>query len=65
MIKAEQIPDEVAQALIATLYGKPRLPYREAIAAAINAWPGMYDEKDTPWSKASTIYLPLTQETRE
>lgn len=45
MLKPELIPDEVAEALIATLHGKPGLPYREAIAAAINAWPGMELEK--------------------
>ncbi len=41
MIDSAQIPDEVVESLIATLYGKPGLPYREAIAAAIAAWPGM------------------------
>jgi hypothetical protein len=41
MLKAKQIPDKVVQEFIAALHGKPGLPYREVIAAAINAWPGM------------------------
>lgn len=36
--------------------------FEAACLAMLKSWPGMYDEKDTPWSKASTIHLPLTQE---
>lgn len=60
MITAEQVPKEAAAWLNA--YGLNEYTAQVAIAAAINAWPGMYDEKDTPWSKASTIHLPLPQE---
>jgi hypothetical protein len=63
MLKAEQIPDEVAQALIATLHGKPGLPYREAIAAAINAWPGSSVRTHGYDGYLSTrIILPLPKE---
>ena len=60
MITAEQIPDEVAEAFIATLYGEPGLPYRKAIAAAINAWPDaeIYDSNYC----GTFLKLPLTQE---
>lgn len=61
MLKPEQIPDEVADALIATLHGKPGLPYREAIAAAINAWPGAHKwDTGEVWHQAA-IVLPLTE----
>ena len=67
MIKAKQIPDEVVQELIATLYGKPGLPYREAIAAAINVWP--FKEYHSRHCLAfggygpAAIILPLTENT--
>lgn len=60
MLKAKQIPDEVAQELIATLYGKPGLPYREAIAAAINAWPGM--EIEMVFVEENYLILPLPRQ---
>ena len=69
MIKSEQIPDEVAEAFIATLYGEPGLPYRKAIAAAINAWPNgevrppIQKPHDTAWYPPY-ISLPLLQEPR-
>ena len=64
MIRAKQIPDEVVQELIATLYGKPGLPYREAIAAAINAWPGAF-QTTTQINRDATevLILPLTENT--
>jgi hypothetical protein len=60
MIKDKQIPDEVAEAFIAALYGGPGLPYRKAIAAALNAWPRMELHTDgiEDW-----IELTLPQET--
>ena len=60
-MKPEQVPDEVAQALIATLYGKPGLPYREALAVAINAWPGMQHRIHIEHA----IILPLPEKTDE
>lgn len=62
MLKPEQIPDEVAEALITTLHGKPGLPYREAIAAAINAWPGAFRGNEWPNLKP-IISLPLAENT--
>jgi hypothetical protein len=62
MIKAEQIPDEVAEAFIATLYGEPGLPYRKAIAAALNAWPGIEIHTD---GTEDWIELTLTQENND
>ena len=63
MIRAKQIPDEVVQELIATLYGKPGLPYREAIAAAINAWPGVIENGH--WLLFPHTKLPLTETTND
>jgi hypothetical protein len=61
VIKPEQIPDEVAEAFIAALYGEPGLPYRKAIAAAINAWPDVRHSIERNGSYPVLI-LPLTQE---
>ena len=60
MIKLEQIPDEVAEAFIAALYGEPGLPYRKAIAAALNAWPGAWHVDAADFEEK--LILPLTQE---
>jgi hypothetical protein len=62
VIKAEQIPDEVAEAFIAALYGEPGLPYRKAIAATINAWPGAWYVDAVDFEPK--LILPLTQEPR-
>jgi hypothetical protein len=59
VINPEQIPDEVAEAFIATLYGEPGLPYRKAIAAAINVWPGIEIHTD---GTEDWIELTLMQE---
>lgn len=72
MIKPEQIPDEVWQAARLELVDGPIREdwedrYRHAIAAALNAWPGMYTEDETMYGKVigKTIFLPLPeQETR-
>lgn len=58
MIKTEMVPDGVVEALIATLHGKPGLPYREAIAAALNAWPGMLHDTEHE-KRTSYLILPL------
>jgi len=64
VIKPEQIPDEVAEAFIAALYGEPGLPYRKAIAAALNAWPGRFSGNAWP-DLAPTIVLPLSHENND
>jgi hypothetical protein len=64
MIKAEQIPKEVEDALMHSLIfsGKDGA---EALAAAINAWPGVgHHLKRNGWEK-DFISLPLTQEEGE
>ena len=58
MIRAEQIPDEAVEAAARTLAGSAQLNLmawnahaRAAIAAALNAWPGIqgaWYEVDTP-----------------
>ena len=58
MIKPEQVPEAVVEALIATLYGKPGLPHREALAAALSAWPGMQRR----FHIEQALVLPLTQQ---
>jgi len=64
VINPEQIPDEVAEAFIAALYGEPGLPYRKAIAAALNAWPGRFSGNAWP-DLAPTIVLPLSHENND
>ncbi len=55
MLKAEQVPDEVVEAAL-----KKRGLMREAIADAINAWPGM--EERVWWNPGGPqITLPLTE----
>lgn len=54
MIKPDMIPDEVVEAAL-----KKRGLMREAIAAALNAWPGV---DFRPTFGPSRITLPLTQE---
>jgi len=64
MIKPEQIPDEVVEALIATLYGLPGLPYRSAIAAGLAAWPGAYRMlgwDEVVGAQRLELFLPLTE----
>ena len=62
MIKPEQIPDEVVEALLDT--SNVAQPWKHAIAAAINAWPGMFTYKyhdDT----TTALILPLTENTND
>ena len=55
MIKPEQIPDEVVEAAL-----KKRGLMREAIAAALNAWPGM--EIEMVFVEEGYLILPLPKE---
>jgi hypothetical protein len=64
MIKPEQIPDEVVEALLDT--SNVAQPWKHAIAAAINAWPEVkrvkgYFTHDTDYYEPAII-LPLPQE---
>lgn len=61
MIKPEQIPDEVVEALLDT--SNVAQPWKHAIAAAINAWPGAF-QTTTQINRDATevLILPLTQE---
>lgn len=58
MISPEQIPTEVLNAFGNALLS--RKPYDEALAAAINAWPGMWHIE--PIAFEGKIILPLPTE---
>jgi hypothetical protein len=60
MIKPEQIPDEVVEAFVDAYYAKD-MTRKAAIAAAINAWPGIEIHTD---GTEDWIELTLTQESR-
>lgn len=72
MIKPEQIPDEAleaaARSIAAIENGDDSIwdAYigcaEYAIAAAINAWPGMSMERESHKAKWSSVLLPLPQE---
>jgi len=65
MIRPDQIPDEVVEALGAALGNtRPTWDYAEAIAAALNAWLGARRMGNgVPWSdKPLRLILPLPQE---
>lgn len=57
MIKPEHVPDEATNALLMAL--RLRKGGKEAIAAAINAWPGM---ECRPTFGPSRVILPLSQD---
>jgi len=66
MIKAEQIPEEVLLALCASMGcewvmqdKEDQIIIRRHIAAAIAAWPGVYEYKGR---EGQSLSLPLTQE---
>jgi len=62
MITPDQIPDEAWEAAMKT---DPRDGLRAAIAAALNAWPGMLQHSPDgldPIINPSRIVLPLPQE---
>jgi hypothetical protein len=71
MIKPEQVPDEVAWKLHDKLWsvgGYSVDDIRAAIAAALNAWPGMsqLEENDSASIREmAALILPLPQEARD
>ena len=60
MIKPEQVPPEAMNALLQAL--RQRRGGREAIAAALNAWPGMHILTYSHLGESDVVRLPLTQE---
>ena len=62
MIRAEQIPDEVVEAL--AVAWRDEMNSAHAIAVALNAWPGAYGNgKRKGWDHFTpAITLPLPQE---
>ena len=66
MISPEQIPDEVVKAFEEEYHFGEGDWKRNAIAAAINAWPGMAVNDGCPvWHAYPHIILPLPQEARD
>ena len=69
MIKPEHVPPEVVAALVNTLYDN-RVDVAwsdasEAIAAALNAWPGAEVHNFDGWTHAEGLVLPLSTEASE
>ena len=58
-IKPEQVPDAAMNALLLAL--RLRKGGKEAIAAALNAWPGMQTGSDDGGITLSGIYIPITE----
>ena len=67
MIKAEQIPDEVWHTAMSTYHKtirkRPGSAWQEAIAAALNAWPGAYPV-DYGGDDLPFLVLPLPAENK-
>jgi hypothetical protein len=65
MIKPEQIPDEVVERLCEGLSYWDREATRAALAAALNAWPGMVERHfpNDP-TRVPGVFLPLPKEPR-
>jgi len=62
MIKPKQVPDEVMLAAReAYMRGEAHIStnMRAAIAAALNAWPGMREQKQGPYGITYDLILPL------
>jgi hypothetical protein len=61
MIRPDQIPDEVVEALRENILHD--CSFKHAIAAALNAWPGAHERTDD-WCTPPdhNLILPLTQE---
>lgn len=59
MIKPEMVPDEAYEAWHAAFFSDEG--GRAAIAAALNAWPGMQTGSDDGGMTLSGVYLPLAQ----
>ena len=60
MIKPEQIPDEVVKAAHRAFYAEKPCGFREALAAALAAWPGNWYVDAVDFD--AKLILPLTQE---
>ena len=60
MIRTEQVPDEVV--LAARIAYEKHMSSREAIAAAINAWPGAVQEQAVFTMDDDCLILPMPQE---
>ena len=68
MIRAEQIPDEVAWKLHDKLWkvGGPSVDeVRASIAAALNAWPSMRVDDTYRWLSDVAIILPMEDKNAE
>lgn len=67
MLKADQIPDEAMNALLRALL--IRKSGKEALAAALNAWPGLEYKADAAFPAfgygPAAIILPLPEEVRD
>ena len=67
MIREEDIPEHVWHTAMSTYHKtikkRPGTAWQEAIAAALNAWPGAVQNFNWDGSR-SRIILPLTQEGR-
>jgi len=59
MIKAERIPGEVVDAAHRAFYAEKPCGFRDALAAGLAAWPGVYEYKGR---EGQSLSLPLTQE---
>ena len=68
MLKPEQVPYDAVRAAYAAWAGgggnNVLSAMENAIAAALNAWPGMYTDDETMYGKVigKTIFLPLPTE---
>ena len=63
MIRADQIPDEAADAAYHAYYAEKPCGFRESLAAALNAWPGAchYGDGFMPPLPCNSVVLPLPQ----
>lgn len=62
MIKSEHISDEV-EAAFKKAWLDERLTVKDALAAALSAWPGMRELKQGPFGITYDIILPLQEKT--
>ncbi len=63
MLKAEQVPDEVWMTMQSVIGDHVSVSVqKEAIAAAINAWPGMSTGPNIYGRRDAVMRLPLPQE---
>ena len=65
MIKPEQVPKEAADAVWALISKGDFTSTEDAIAAALNAWPGWEGSWDEANGLRRVIILPLPQEPRD